>query len=76
MNKVVGELEMANLMESQRRYDVEVMMFEYRKKLSMDQAKMNRIKDEKQTILSNQEQESKLLLIRLMNHVKNIKELR
>lgn len=76
MQQVVGELELANFIESQRRYDVEAMMFEYRKKWSMDKVKMDRIRDEKQTLLNNHEQDTKLLLIKIMNHLKNIKQFR
>jgi hypothetical protein len=55
MNQVVNELEEANHIESTRRHDIEVMMFEYRKKMSMDRIKMDKIMDENLTILSNQE---------------------
>ena len=63
-------------MENQRKYDCEVMLFEYQKKFENDSVKMERISDDRQVLLSNQVEESKRILVKLMNHLKNIKDLK
>ena len=76
IESVVKELDMVNLIENQRRYDIEVMLFQYKKKLCDDQRKMDRIKVEKETMKSNLVEESKLVLLKMMNHLKEIKTLK
>ena len=63
-------------MDNQRKYDCEVMLWEYQKKFENDSVKMERISDDKQVLLSNQVEESKRILVKLMNHLKSIKLLK
>ena len=52
------------------------MLWEYQKKFENDSVKMERISDDKQVLLSNQVEESKRILVKLMNHLKSIKLLK
>lgn len=56
IDNVVKELDVVNLIENQRRYDIDVMLFNLQKEKTKDDAKMQKYMDEKQIMLSNEEE--------------------
>ena len=59
---IVTELDMVNLLENQRKTDIEVMLFQYKKELVVDHTKMSKIREQKEILLKNQEEGTKLIL--------------
>jgi len=52
------------------------MLFQYQKELAVDNIKMDKIAQEKQVIFTNLEEETKQILMSMMQHLKDIKKLR
>ena len=59
LDTVAQELAEMNIIENQRKYQVDSLLFHYKKEIQKDQQLMDKIEEEKMVTHKNQEEETK-----------------
>lgn len=76
LDTVAKELAEMNIIENQRKYQVDSLLFHYKKEIQKDQQLMDKIEEEKMITHKNQEEETKQILHEMLNHLRDIKDLK
>lgn len=76
LDGVIEELDMMTHVRNQRRYDVETLIIDLKRQMTKDNDKMLGLLNQKEIVLTNEEQESKSILMRMANRLRVIKELK
>ena len=76
LEAVATELAEMNIIENQRKYQVDSLLYHYKKEILKDQQLMDKIEEEKMVTHKNQEEETKGILHEMLNHLRDIKDLK